>query len=160
MLESWRSVDSKTWDFTYRNFRFEVKTTSRNIRQHTFSFDQLNPPPDIQVGVCSIMVEKCDNGLSIFDLMQKIKNKCDEMLYVKFESKVIKTLGNKISKVNDELFNEEYAKAKILLTNSDMIPKVNIEDVPSAVTQVSFTSELPESIRMHKGPNPLLKNMG
>lgn len=60
------------YDFVASNFAFEVKTTLRSQRQHTFSIEQLRPINPFEVYVASLQLVETSSGMTVADLLEDI----------------------------------------------------------------------------------------
>ena len=143
LIEAWHPHPNDKYDFAYGRERVEVKSSSSGLRVHHFSFEQLNPPDEIQVVIASIFVEEVSNGHSVFDLVENIRLKIrqDSMLTMKIDKIVSTAIGNDWRRANELRFDFERAKSSLFFYNPHSVPTV-LSPLPSEVTLVHFQSDL------------------
>jgi hypothetical protein len=63
------------FDFSDGDARLEVKSTSKRIRAHSFSFEQCNPPGGTRAVLASIFVERAAAGIVFRALIRDIEDR-------------------------------------------------------------------------------------
>ena len=128
--------------------RIEIKTTVSEKRIHTFKHNQLYRN-DIDVYVCSVMLEQSKEGISLYDLFQQVIN-----LYVNPDSifalkKLMKRCG-----VGEENCGLKFAESKAYndfrLYDAKQLPKIEM-DAPNGVTNIKYDVDcsLAESLNIY-----------
>lgn len=146
LISAWHNVPSAKYDFTMGKDKLEIKSTSSENRIHNFSLDQLNETLNSNLIIGSVIVResgKCNEGLSIQDLCDRISQKVKEVdLRIALYSKVADTMGADFSETHDVHFDYVGAVDTLAYFNAQDIPKISKDDVPVYVSNVKFTSDL------------------
>jgi hypothetical protein len=147
LINGWHSIPEEKFDFSFGKLRLEVKSSATNERTHHFSSGQLNPIKDTEIIIASIFTNVSSGGFSIIDLLSKINIKIND--YPRQKEKlyllVYSTLGVDIDKINQVKFDYELAKASLKTYKSSEIPKIEINNIPKEISNVSFVSNLVNS---------------
>lgn len=133
----WRMDPAETYDFSFGRKRLEVKSFAREPRGHHFGLDQLRPPDGVDVVVISMCVRASAGGLSLRDLVARVRPASSPELAVKIDRVVAKSLGAATPSAMDERFDAEVAIASWRCFTSAEIPCVRTP-VPVGVTDVRF----------------------
>lgn len=146
MVDAWHPAPESLYDFALGLERIEVKTSSKRMRQHHFSLDQLCPPERTKLLIASLFVEKSGGGISVMDLANKIRvtldNDANRLL--KFERLIALTLGNGWRIAAEERFDQQLAEESLAFFEASEVPCVNRE-MSAKITAVHFESNLSES---------------
>lgn len=139
----WHSDPYNKYDFSFgSDFKLEVKSTLKEYREHEFSHEQIFT--NNRVIVSSVMLQKDDCGLTIYDLFNRVEslfNK-DYNIYKKLQSEMMKYPKNNLLK-----FNYDHAISNIKFFSNQDVPKFNSPE-PQGVhgtkylAQLEFTEEL------------------
>ena len=146
VAKAWHNSPGAKYDFTMGTDKIEVKSTSSETRKHKFSLDQLNPMESSRLLVASVIVResaKDENGLSVFDLYDKICECVSDIeIRIHIYTVIVDTLGSEYDKANDVYF--DYASGKDSLAYYDYkdIPHILKCNVPEYVSEVKFVSDL------------------
>lgn len=146
LIQAWHDEPSTKYDFTMGRDKIEVKSTSSEDRIHHFSLDQLNPTPNSQLLVASVIVRdsaQCSGGLSVRNLYDKICSRVTDLnSRLKLSSVIAKTIGNDYKKIDNIFF--DYIGACDTLTYFDYndVPRIIKSEVPVFVSDVKFHSNL------------------
>ena len=145
LIEAWHTTPEDRYDFCAGSFRIEVKSSSQRIRKHHFSLEQLNPPSNTSLLIASVFVERVGGGISINELMEKIKTKINgqPMLIFQLEKIIAQTLGNGLQNGLSERFDYELAENSLRFYDYRVLPSIN-PNLPSGVSEVKFTSDFNE----------------
>lgn len=115
--------------------RFEIKTTAKEKRIHTFKHNQL-VRNDVKVYVCSILLEISKEGKSLYSLFKSILN-----FYSNPDSILsLRKLMRKCNVSNDNqgiIVSFEKAINDLKLFNSEDLPHLPFE-IPNGVSNVSY----------------------
>ena len=138
LISAWHTRNSENFDFYKGNTAFEIKSTLKNSRIHTFKINQLTNPK-IKIYVGSILVKEKVNGTTFDEICSDIKSsitdKDNEKKFIKNLYKIIKT-----NNVNDFEIDLSYSINNFLIYDAENIPKIT--DAPLGVTEVKFDSDL------------------
>jgi hypothetical protein len=142
-LTAWRIDDAARFDFSVGDIRLDVKTSTGRLRQHTFSYEQCNPPPGTDAVVASLMVERVPGGLALADMIEGIKARiaADEDLLLKLHEIVAATLGTSLAESLAVTFDARLAESSMLFFDLRAIPAVRVVLAPG-VSDVRFSSDL------------------
>lgn len=159
VILGWHSTPEEKFDFSFDKLRIEVKSSSTESRIHHFSSTQLNPINDTEIIIASVLVNTNVAGLSVIDLMKKISNKLDDFSKQKEKLHFLaySTLGASTEHINDLKFNYELAKISLKFYKSEVVPKINITNIPKEVSDVRFISNLINSKHLETKLDSLLK---
>jgi hypothetical protein len=141
-LTSWHSTPHSLHDFVNGSSRLEVKSTTREMREHRFHLDQLRlTDSEGIVVVASMLLQELAGGLSVFDLVTVIKGKLatDESKR-RLETIVADSLGSSLVDVDDLQFDFDGARSSLLFYRAEDVP--TCPPVPPEVKDVSFTADL------------------
>lgn len=144
LLDAWHVLPEDLFDFSAGNTRIEVKGTAGRVRKHHFSLEQLNPPPGTTVLVASLFVERAGAGISLTDLVgrirDRVKNRPDLLLHM--DQILSLTLGKTwLRTSSDERFDYELAKSSLAFYDASLIPRIRA-DLPPEISQVHFIADL------------------
>ncbi len=146
LINAWHQNPTAKYDFAVGSEKVEVKSTSKETREHHFSLDQLSPSNHSRVVIASTIVRetsKGTDGLSIHDLYDKIcktVTSSDAKLHL---MKVIsETLGNDIRHIYDIYFDYTESSDTLRYYDSQDIPKVYKDNIDPGVSGVGFNSNL------------------
>lgn len=143
---AWHSQPESKYDFTMGRDKIEVKSTQGENRIHRFSLDQLNPSSSSNLLVCSVIVResaKADNGLSVFDLFDRINLKItDSDIRMHISEVVAETLGCDFYVSQKKYFDYTEACDRLALYDHTDIPRIARSAIPEHVTEVKFAADL------------------
>lgn len=143
LIQAWHNSPFDTFDFNDGTDKIEVKSTARSRRIHSFSAQQLTPNLQSNLLIASTFVVETGVGTSIFDLMDSIDTKIKaDKLKLRLKSIVAQTLGNSLEKAFDVYFDYPLAVDTLQFYDSKDIPHINIQDIPAAITNIRFDSDL------------------
>ncbi|NJR52125.1 MAG: PD-(D/E)XK motif protein [Leptolyngbyaceae cyanobacterium CSU_1_3] len=132
------------------------------IRQHHFSLEQLQSPPETETLVASIFVERSQAGKSIWELLLQIRSRCTDRLdlVLRLDEVVSYTLGDNWRKIMDERFSDKIAKQSLQFYRAADVPSVS-SDLPVGVSNVRFLSDLsgvlPINAAIYRAKNGLFR---
>ena len=132
--EYWHNDSFNKYDFSLsETLKLEVKSTTKEIREHHFSHEQVYTNYDVVIS--SIMMRKDDSGLTIMDLYNKTLSLFSSKynLLSKIEKELVKFDQDKLIK-----FDYEYAKESIKFYLNKTIPHLDIME-PDGVHGTEYT---------------------
>lgn len=159
LVQSWHQQPGDLYDFAIGTEKIEVKSTSNLVRRHHFSLNQLTPPTGTAVIVISVLLEVCQDGLAVNDLLDAVVGRMrnHQELVNRLRQITLATLGSAWRDAANLKFNHAAATASLAYYPSSEIPSVALP-LHSAVSDVHFTSDLsyakqlnPRALRQ-KGP--------
>ena len=140
IINSWHKESNDKFDFNDGIDKLEVKTTTQNRRKHNFEIQQLKKFSNSLTIIASIITSETDNGTSIGNLLNQIKNNISSDLYEKLILKTFDVIGDKINDIENFKFDYKLAESEIKFYFSDDIPKPEI--IPVEVFEVRFQTDL------------------
>jgi hypothetical protein len=142
LVEAWRTNIHDRHDFASTNERIEVKSSSKDIRKHHFSLEQLTKQDGVGSFVASVLLERKQSGTSIVDLMKAIAKRLasNAELIFKLEQVVGITLGNEWKNAAIDRYDEKFSRQSLRFYHADTVPCVGL--VPDSVSEVRFASDL------------------
>lgn len=145
LIESWHSETTAKFDFNDGVDKIEVKSTAKSRRVHSFSIEQLNPNKNSNLIIASVFAVETGMGKSIYDLLKLIGKKItNEDLFFCLNEIAVKTLGKDFEKTFDVFFDYQLAIDSLAYFESELIPKLDISDIPQQLSNVRFDSDLSE----------------
>ena len=144
----------------------EVKSTTKHYRIHRFSIEQLNPNIGSELIIASVFVIETGVGKSILNLRDEIVSKVKDIdLNLRLNEIIYKTIGSDYEKLGDVFFDYQLAKDSLCFYNSEVIPKILNQNIPSEISNVSFDCDLTNVSPLLLGEkkiskNPLFLNLG
>jgi hypothetical protein len=118
-----------------KNTRIEVKTSIKESRVHRFDHNQIFRN-DVRVFVASSLLEKTEDGLTLFDLFGQVEEKVHDANKFLFLEKLKKRCG--VDSKNPGLcVSEEKAYQDLRFFRAEDLPHL-VEDNPLGVTNVSY----------------------
>lgn len=142
-IETWHSVKTQIYDFSYQNEKIEVKSTQHDKREHFFSLDQLYPSENLNLVLVSYIVNKSDNyGKSINDLFRELETRISIENKNKLYKMIATTLGDNVYKAIDMKFDFKAARDSVTYFDWAVIQKIDKNDIPAEVKIKGYTSLL------------------
>ena len=143
LLKAWHDNNFEKYDFGMDNWRIEVKTTIKNIRIHSFSFEQLNPINEVKVEIASILTKQTVSGKSIEDLCKIIRTKITNLILInKINLLVAQILGDTLEEAQNIKFDLDLAIQTLRFYSTNDIPKITSIQIPPQVYNVKFDVDL------------------
>ena len=140
LLEYWHSSPEGVFDFACLDRRIEVKATTRAERIHLFSHAQLMPAPETDVMVASAMLQTDDEGLSLGELIERVRQLASTTdSLVKLE-RAIRHAGMH-GEESGPRFNESLARANLNWYTVDCIPRFPMPE-PTGVSHTHYQVDL------------------
>jgi len=139
----WRSEASDRYDFSGKGAVLEVKATSKSIRAHSFSLEQLEVPTGKEGVVASILLQPLTGGVGVIDLARQIEKKLlsNIELRKKLWTNVASALGSDFCDKLDRAFDEAYSERSLVTYEMTDVPKPDRPTDPR-VSSVRFVSDL------------------
>jgi hypothetical protein len=145
LIKAWHNETTDKFDFNDGVDKIEVKSTTKSKRIHSFSIEQLNPNKNSNLIIASVFTTETGTGTSIFDLLELIGNKLkDKDLFFRLNEITAKTLGKDFEKTFDVFFDYQLAIDSLRFYESELIPKIDIANVPKQLSNIRFDSDLTE----------------
>lgn len=147
-VNCWHKEVTRKFDFSYKNFRLEVKATNQDERIHYFSHDQLFREDDVEIVISSLVLQDEDSGLSLKDLIEDTRvviNGNTELL-LKLEKAVMSAGMNDENELGP-VYDETLAKRKLSWYSSKVVPKFDQAE-PEGVTSTKYKIDLSSVTKM------------
>lgn len=144
LLNCWHTIPEEKFDFNNGKDRLEVKSSSTGQRAHHFSLEQLYSPAETSTIIASLFVKVASAGQSIEDLQKAIVARIigNFDLLEKLKIQIAMALGNSILESSAIKFDFYVAKESLQFYHTDSIPKIDMQTIPTSVTEVKFKSNL------------------
>lgn len=133
----WHNDFYLKYDFSLNDqTKLEVKTTSNSTRIHRVNHEQIFTNNNVVLS--SVMIRKDDNGLTVFDLFEKIKE-----LFINDYNKIVEyeKMLRKINEDEAERFELNYANNNIKMYKVAFIPKFEMKE-PEGVYRTEYDIDL------------------
>lgn len=142
MIRAWHSTPEDRYDFEDGAKRIEVKSCGGSPRRHHFTLEQLTPPRGTKALIASIFVQRTGSGVSIADLIERIRGEVpDADLVLRLETVVAATLGDCWPNGLRDHFDEETASESLSYYDSASVPTI-AGAISAQLSQVRFVSDL------------------
>ena len=144
-LKYWHQNPNNLYDFSLNNNHVEIKSTLSDSRKHFFSIYQAYPQGNPIVLIASVLLSRLENGLSLFNLKEKIKIKLDndQDSISKLERIFYETLGDSWKEASKESFDENFAGQNIAFFDLQEIPKLDVNQKEiRGLSEITFRSNL------------------
>jgi len=140
LINCWRTNSSDRFDFSDKNNRIEVKTT-RGLRQHTFSYEQVSPYNGLAVVIASLVLVEDQDGFSVTDLLLQIEKRVSsQQAKRKLTSNTLDIIQGDLRTNKNLKFDTDIAGINLRYFNSDDIPQPLLP--PLGVSEVKFIADL------------------
>ncbi|MEB5750758.1 PD-(D/E)XK motif protein [Leclercia adecarboxylata] len=140
-VNSWHLDNTYPFDFEVGNTKYEIKSTTGEVRAHDFSLKQLNGSDLNNIYIISYVLQKSSGGLSILDLTVLIDSLLEESyLKEKLWNNVFQIMGAEINLSTTMSFDEVHAMDNLLYFNAHDIPKPIVNN--AAISAVRFKCDL------------------
>lgn len=143
-VNGWHVDPMGLHDFIFEEIRVEVKSSSAKVRSHRFSHHQLVPPKGTSLLVASVLMERSGQGISVFDLAERVHVRLSPNASLLLDSTLTSTLGLDYVKAADVKFDVACASDSLLFFPLDVVPRLS-DDTPDRVTEISYTVRLLDS---------------
>lgn len=139
LVDAWHARVDNRFDYAAEGTRLEVKTTTKDVREHMFELHQLKPVPGADARIASMMTTETGAGTSIGDLVARVEQglRGDAQRQVKVHQQVAATLGADWVRYLGYRFDEAQALQTLVVLNPYLVPQV--DEPPAAVTSVALT---------------------
>lgn len=140
-VNGWRTDPRDRFDFVFENFRLDVKSTSGKQRVHIVTFEQANPPAEVQAYFASVFVESNPQGMTGSRLLGLILRKCSHsyVAQLKVHSVVSDSMGVLFADFLVSVIDYELASKEMKYFCARDIPAVR-GLLEAGVSRVGFTS--------------------
>lgn len=142
-LSAWHSSPRALHDFSVGSMRFEVKSTTSELREHIFLLEQLSSRTAGATVIASLLLQADPHGSSVLDLVAAIRLRLNGQIEPmrRLEAVVAESLGASLDDVDEHRFDLDLARASMLLFPASAIPTIP-EPLPSEIRNVQFTVDL------------------
>jgi hypothetical protein len=141
LVKIWHTDVNDRYDFSYNNFRLEVKTTTSSFRNHYVTSSQLPPEDGTQIFFASILLQKVESGESFFSLYETLIKNLNLDEQIKVDSIILETLGVLPVMVTFPFFDFSSSKLSIKFYDGAQIPFPTMPvEILSASCLISFDS--------------------
>lgn len=145
LVRAWHVSANDRFDFNDGTDKIEVKSSSNNGKRiHSFAAEQLDSGPSSKILIASVPVVECEMGCSVQDLECDIEERLDDIdAKRKLKSVILKVVGlPEDCDAYNVGFDSAIAKDGLAFFDSVDIPKIEVSDIPSQVSNVHFTVDL------------------
>ena len=142
-LAAWRSDENARFDFSDGDVRLDVKAAGGRSRQHTFSYEQCNPPSGTVAVVASLHAEQVAGGDSLRSVINHIEARVSAHadLVLKLHETVAATLGTSLNDGLSRRFDMRLAESSLQFFSLEDVPAIR-GPLPAGVSDVHFRSDL------------------
>jgi hypothetical protein len=152
LLSAWHSNPYERFDFSDGDY-IDVKSFRGEQRKHILSLEQAQPPEGRHLIFASIRCERSSNGLSLIDLLRRVRNCCNENLDLiqKLESIVGATLGSDVEHLEKYCYDDAIAVDSLEFYDWHSIPSLPLP-LPPGISHVKYTVDfsMVEPLAFHR----------
>lgn len=143
LIKSWHLNKRDCFDFNDGVDKLEVKSTSKNTRIHTFSYQQLNPNLNTILLIASVMVLQTGIGTGVFELASRIENRLDDLAdVIKLREIIATTLGDNLNISDNFFFDYQYSVDSLKFYDCSIIPTIPLDVIPKEISNIHFDIDL------------------
>lgn len=158
LVAAWHSAGTDLHDFVADGAHLEVKSTSRGLREHELSLEQLEHAPE-QTTIASLLVEEDPMGATVFDLLDELRPRLPTFeMRRRAEGIVAKALGDGWLDAEEIRFSVAGALETLRLYPAGAIPRPE-GPVPATVSGVRFRVDLSGVLARVTMRGPLLESL-
>lgn len=137
----WHNEPTRTFDFSTKGKRLEIKSTTGNQRIHHFSHRQIYALEDEEIAIASLILRKDDAGLTLRDLV----NECRKALlgtahFFRLE-RAVRSARMEDPSLRGPTFDQTEAKNNLLIFSSIDTPHFPMPE-PSGVSETRYKVDL------------------
>lgn len=142
-LESWRTDTLERFDFSWGSGCLEIKATTKEMRIHDFSLEQLQVPVIGHGLVASLLLQPISGGVGVMDLAGSISDAVARKPHLKQKlwRNVAEALGNDFSSRLDRRFDSSYSERQLVFYSMADIPAPEQPSDPR-ITSIRFRADL------------------
>lgn len=157
---AWHSDPMEEHDFAIGDERVEVKATTRAVREHEISLEQLGGSGSGPVLVASVLLESDDGGDSVIDLLRRAQERMPDTPEAKWRLQQIctETLGEDWDKLRPVRFATNKARESLRWYRATDVPSVS-RVIPAQVSHVRFTVDLSDVPPLRAGDAHVLGSL-
>jgi hypothetical protein len=127
-VKAWHSKTDSAFDFSWENFRLEVKTTKGSLREHNFSSNQVPGPLGIHLQIASVKLVTTEIGQTLGDLVNLVSAELSEEAVTKIMDQCNKTLGIPPFAVTEPVIDITSSLENIEFYSGTEIPRPTAEE--------------------------------
>lgn len=148
MVNFWHTETGRKFDFSWKNCRLEIKTTSKADRSHSFAHGQLYSSGQSQILVASLVVQPEDAGLSLADIIAEARSALasEPGALLKLE-KSLRVAGMSDSIERGPSFDAVHARNHLRFYWSDDVPHFPMEE-PPGVSGTTYVASLSTALNV------------
>lgn len=142
-MSAWRTDPGERFDFSWHGGQLEVKATTKAIRSHDFSLEQLRTPKKGDGFIVSFLLQSLNGGVGIMDLATVIEANISSHpeLRQKLWNNIASDLGADFGETGDKKFDSSYAGRNAVLYAMRDIPSPQFQPDPR-ITSIRFVADL------------------
>ena len=142
-LRAWRSGPFDRFDFSWPGKCLEVKATTKALRAHNFSLEQLHPPVGGDGFVASLLLQQLGGGTGVMELASSIEAAMpgEKALRQKLWENITSALGSEFSIKLDARFDNSYAERNFCLFAMGDVPAPP-QPNDGRISSIRFQSDL------------------
>lgn len=144
----WQSRQRMTFDFSLTDdIKIEVKSTTKNVRNHHFRHEQLMEDP-YTVYIVSYLMRRDDEGLSLFDLINMVKPLlCHDSRKILAIDLIVKNTTE--DRLKEFRFNEGFMSQRKRVYRAADVPKFK-EHTPDGVSNTEYDCNLDSAVSLEE----------
>lgn len=149
-VTAWHVTPEQPLDFSFPSAHLEVKTTTRQNRNHEFSLSQLrgNKMPAF---IASIVAEQSDAGESVFDLACFIQESLTATNQEKLWRLIAQSVGSEAEGAGDFRYLRIAALNSLRFYDAATIPAPEIpESATHCISRVRFSVDIDCAVNLHE----------
>lgn len=151
----WHNDPLDRYDFSSASTFVEVKATTRAIRAHSFSLEQLQDPNTGEGAVASLLLQPLTGGIGVLEMARRIELAigADIDLKQKLWRNVALALGSDFCEMLDRTFDESFATRHLVVYAMADVPKPDMPMDPR-ISSIHFVADL-STVESSLGSDPV-----
>ena len=155
-IKSWHINNNDQFDFIDGKSIIEVKTTTNNLRVHSFRHEQIISLIQYEGILCSLKTKITNGGMSVGDLTKENSTKIEIETRLIFWEKLLDCTDNPEDFTNK--FDTNIADISLSFYDSSKLPHIKSEDIPNGVEKVKYEINI-ENLEKTNKHNTLSSNV-
>ncbi len=140
-VAAWHSDSMEVHDFVAGDARLEVKSSTRQLREHEFSLQQVETSPE-KTTIASLLLEAEPTGVSVFDMREELLGRLNGFELRHRAARIVASaIGDDWAQADELRFSPEAALTSLRLYQATSVPRPP-GPMPTAVKSVSFRVDL------------------
>ena len=143
LIAAWHNKPTDRFDFNDGADKIEVKSTTCDRRQHSFSNAQLLPNKSSELLIASVLMAETGSGKTIQDLVSAISVRVvNKDLQFRLNEVIGQVLGKDLLKAYNIYYDYKLAVDSLEYFESKVVPSISETNIPSQISNIHYECDL------------------